>query len=36
VLRTIDDALALPPLGGAARARSGTLDDLFAHAPHIR
>jgi hypothetical protein len=36
VLRTIENAFGLPPLGGAARARSGTLDDLFARAPHIR
>jgi hypothetical protein len=35
VLRTIENALGLPPLGGAARRRSGTLDALFAHVPHI-
>jgi phosphatidylinositol-3-phosphatase len=35
VLRTIENALGLPPLGGAARRRSGTLDALFAHVPRI-
>jgi hypothetical protein len=29
VLRTIESALGLPPLGGAALRRSGSLDDLF-------
>jgi hypothetical protein len=33
VLRTIENALGLAPLGGAARRRSGTLDALFAHPP---
>jgi hypothetical protein len=33
VLRTIENALGLAPLGGAAAARSGTLDGLFARAP---
>jgi hypothetical protein len=36
VLHTIEDALGLAPLGGAARRRSGTLATLFAHAPHVR
>jgi hypothetical protein len=36
VLRTIEDALGLPPLGGAALPRSGTLAGLFARAPHVR
>ncbi|MEA2251287.1 MAG: phosphatidylinositol-3-phosphatase [Solirubrobacteraceae bacterium] len=36
VLRTIEDALGLPPLGGAAEPRSGTLAGLFARAPHVR
>jgi hypothetical protein len=36
VLRTIEDALGLRPLGGAARRRSGTLDSLFVHAPRVR
>jgi hypothetical protein len=36
VLRTIEDALGLPPLGGAALARSGNLDGLFTRAPHVR
>jgi hypothetical protein len=31
VLRTIENALGLEPLGGAARQRSGTLDSLFTH-----
>jgi hypothetical protein len=36
VLRTIENAFGLAPLGGAARQRSGTLDMLFTHAPRIR
>jgi phosphatidylinositol-3-phosphatase len=36
VLRTIENALGLPPLGGAALRRSGSLDDLFARPPHAR
>jgi hypothetical protein len=36
VLRTIENAFGFPPLGGAAPARSGTLDSLFAHAPRVR
>jgi hypothetical protein len=36
VLRTIENAFGLPPLGGAALTRSGTLAALFAHAPRIR
>ncbi|MEA2255455.1 MAG: phosphatidylinositol-3-phosphatase [Solirubrobacteraceae bacterium] len=35
VLRTIEDALGLPPLGGAASPRSGTLAGLFARPPHV-
>jgi hypothetical protein len=35
VLRTIENALGLSPLGGAALQRSGTLDALFARAPHV-
>ena len=31
VLRTIEDALGLPRLGGAASPRGGTLDTLLAH-----
>jgi hypothetical protein len=33
VLATIEHALGLAPLGGAARRRSGTLDSLFTHPP---
>jgi acid phosphatase len=33
VLRTVENALGLAPLGGAAARRSGTLDALFARAP---
>jgi phosphatidylinositol-3-phosphatase len=33
VLRTIENALGLPPLAGAAASRSGTLNALFVHAP---
>jgi hypothetical protein len=36
VLGTIEEALGLPPLAGAADPRSGRLTALFAHAPHIR
>jgi phosphatidylinositol-3-phosphatase len=36
VLRTIEHALRLPALGGAAQPRNGSLDSLFAHAPHVR
>ncbi len=36
VLRTIENALRLPPLGGAAHRRSGTLDSLFAHIHRAR
>jgi phosphatidylinositol-3-phosphatase len=32
VLHTVERALGLAPLGGAARRRSGTLDALLAHA----
>ena len=35
-LRTTERALRLPPLGGAALPRSGSLDDLFARAPDVR
>jgi hypothetical protein len=35
VLGTIEEALGLPPLGGAADPRSGRLTALFAHSPHI-
>src|SRR5205814_815330 len=35
VLRTVQRALGLAPLGGAARRRSGSLDALLAH-PHAR
>jgi hypothetical protein len=31
VLHTVERALGLPPLGGAASSRSGTLDTLLAH-----
>jgi hypothetical protein len=33
VLRTVENALGLPPLGGAAAPRSGSLDGLFTRAP---
>jgi hypothetical protein len=36
VLRSTERALGLSPLGGAALRRSGSLDDLFARAPHVR
>jgi hypothetical protein len=36
VLRTTERALGLAPLGGAALPRSGSLDDLVVHAPHVR
>lgn len=36
VLRTIQDALGLPPLGRARDARSGTLRAMFARAPRVR
>jgi len=36
VLATIERALALPELAGAARARSGSLDPLFASPPRVR
>jgi phosphatidylinositol-3-phosphatase len=36
VLRTIEDALGLPRLGGAASAGSGSLHPLFDRQPHIR
>jgi hypothetical protein len=36
VLRTIEDALGLPPLGGAADPRNGRLDSLFTHPPRVR
>jgi hypothetical protein len=36
VLGSIEAALGLPPLGGAADARSGRLTQLFARAPHVR
>jgi phosphatidylinositol-3-phosphatase len=35
VLGTIEEALGLPPLGGAADPRSGRLKALFARSPHI-
>ncbi len=35
VLGTVERALGLPPLGGAAQPRSGTLDPLLAH-PRLR
>jgi hypothetical protein len=35
VLGTVERALGLPPLGGAAQPRSGTLDPLLAH-PRVR
>jgi phosphatidylinositol-3-phosphatase len=36
VLRTIENALGLAPLGRAALTRSGNLDSLFAHRPRVR
>jgi hypothetical protein len=36
VLRTIEDAFGLQPLGGAARRRSGNLADLFARPVRLR
>ncbi|HEV7528292.1 MAG TPA: alkaline phosphatase family protein [Solirubrobacteraceae bacterium] len=36
VLGSVEEALGLPPLGGAADARSGRLTKLFAQAPHVR
>ncbi len=36
VLGSIEDALGLPPLGGAADLRSGRLRTLFRSPPHIR
>jgi hypothetical protein len=36
VLRTIEDALGLPPLGGAADPRNGRLDSLFTRPPRVR
>jgi phosphatidylinositol-3-phosphatase len=36
VLRTIEDALGIAPLGRAALARSGSLDGLFVRPPHVR
>ncbi|MGH2849564.1 MAG: alkaline phosphatase family protein [Solirubrobacteraceae bacterium] len=36
VLRTIEDALGLPRLGGAADSRNGSLDSLFVSPPRIR
>jgi hypothetical protein len=36
VLRTIENALGVPPLAGAALARSGTLDSLFRRPPRTR
>jgi len=36
VLATIERALGLPKLAGAARARSGSLDPLFASSPRVR
>ncbi len=35
VLGTIEEALGLAPLAGAADVRSGRLSSLFAHRPHI-
>lgn len=35
VLRTIEEALGLPALGGASSARSGRLDSLFSTPPRI-
>jgi hypothetical protein len=36
VLATIEEALGLPPLAGAAGPSGGRLTELFAHPPHIR
>jgi phosphatidylinositol-3-phosphatase len=36
VLASIEQALGLPALGGAADARSGRLTPLFTRAPHVR
>jgi hypothetical protein len=36
LLATIEQALGLPPLAGAADRRAGLLTSLFAHAPRIR
>jgi predicted small lipoprotein YifL len=36
VLRTTEDALGLPHLGGAAQRRHGSLRGLFARAPRVR
>jgi hypothetical protein len=36
VLRTVEQALGLPPMGGAARPRSGTLASLFLRPPRAR
>ena len=36
VLGTIEEALGVPPLAGAADPSSGRLTQLFAHPPHIR
>jgi hypothetical protein len=36
VLRTIETALGLPPLGGAAVRRSGSLAGIFQRPPHVR
>jgi hypothetical protein len=36
VLGSIEQALGLPALAGAADARSGRMTPLFAHAPHVR
>ncbi len=36
VLASIERALGLPPLAGAADPRSGSLDGLFARAPRVR
>jgi acid phosphatase len=36
VLATVERALGLPPLGGAADPRAGTLAPLFARAPSVR
>ena len=35
-LGTIEDALGVPPLGGAADPRSGRFTDLFRHRPRVR
>ena len=36
VLRTVERAFGLGTLGAATLHRSGSLDDLFARAPHVR